>query len=40
MIRGLLRVAGAFALTAGFFVALTPIGWVLARVSDAIWGAR
>ena len=26
------------ALVGGFFVALTPVGWVLAHVSDAVFG--
>jgi len=34
------RLAGAVAMTAGWFVAITPVGWVLAHVSDAIGRLR
>ena len=33
-----LQLAGAVVLTAGFFVLLLPIGWVLAHVSDVMFG--
>lgn len=32
------QLVGAVVLTAGFFVALTPVGWALAHVSDAMFG--
>lgn len=34
------RFPALMALVAGFFVALMPVGWVLAHVSDAIGGLR
>ena len=39
--NGWVQLAGAVALTAGWFVALTfTVGPVLARVSDVLWGPR